>query len=121
MSGGHWHCLPNRRTVYGPDVEILASVNNHIFLCCQAILNYELKIVHNSLEQAVVSLITIINTSINSFCFSKSFLFGCNVFNFSDFSPMTPVSPDLHLNQSGFLNQIKISQIQSGFKPRFTV
>jgi len=55
MSGGHWHCLPNR-TAHGLVVEISASVKNPRFLCRQAILNYELKIVHNCLEQAVTSL-----------------------------------------------------------------
>jgi len=54
-SGRHWHYLPNR-TVYGPVVEISASVKNHRFLRSQVILNYELKIVHNCLEQAVISL-----------------------------------------------------------------
>jgi len=58
MSGGHWHylCLPNRRTVHGPVVEITASVKNPTFHRSQVILNYDLKIVHNCLNIAVASL-----------------------------------------------------------------
>jgi len=56
MSGGHWQYLPNRRTVHGPVVEISAFVKYPRFLRSQEILIYELKIVHNSLEPAVTSL-----------------------------------------------------------------
>jgi len=55
MSGEHWRCLPNR-TVYGPVVEISASVKKNRFLRSQVILNYELKIVCNCLEQVAISL-----------------------------------------------------------------
>jgi len=42
MSGGLWYHLPNR-TVYGPVVEITASVKNPRFIRSQVFLNYELK------------------------------------------------------------------------------
>jgi len=55
-SGGHWYYLPNRRIVYGPVVEISASVKIPRFLRSQVISIYEHKIVHNCLEKAVINL-----------------------------------------------------------------
>jgi len=56
MSGGHWNYLPNRRTVCGPVVQTSVSVKNPRFLRSQVILNYELEIVHNCRERAIISL-----------------------------------------------------------------
>jgi len=73
-SGGHCHYLPNR-TVYGPVVEISASVKNPRFLRSQVILNYcmNLRLFITAWNRQLSVWYTIVHSSINSFCFSKSF------------------------------------------------